>query len=959
MIRTAKLALVAAALSTSALSPVAYAATPATPKARPATAAGKKVVPVATIKAPPIAYQQRVLANGMKVFTSRDATTPNVSVQVWYGVGSKDDPRGRSGFAHLFEHLMFKATRNMPSETLDRLTEDVGGFNNASTWDDFTNYYEVAPANHLERLLWAEADRLKSLVIDEAVFASERDVVKEELRQRVLADPYGRFFALSIPQQSFTTHPYQRPGIGSIEELDAATVDDVRAFHQTYYRPDNAALIVVGNFDQAKLDAMIDQYFGPIAKPAGDIPKVSVAEPGRSGPKTVNTYGPNVPLPALAITWLAPAAADKDAPALTVLDAILSAGKSSRLYDSLVYEQKIAQSVFSSAPNNAQPGLFYVGAIMAGGKTVQQGETALRAQVARVRDGMVTPAELAEAKAGLLADAVRRREEIDGRGFALGYALATEGDAAVANTSLAKLQAVTAADIQRVAKTYLADDRRTVIRYLPEKDRPAGEKDATPPIPKVASVKYDGPVTTLAPEAERQAPPPVAAPVAAVLPTPAERTLANGLRVIVAKSSDLPLITADLTVRGGASSDPAGLAGASSLTAELLTEGTATRSATQVAREIEALGADLEAGSGWEAASLTLSVTANNAAPAMAVMADVAENPAFSTAELDRVRAETLDGLSVSFQRPGSLAGFATAPVLYAGSAYGHVAGGTPGSLPKIKRADLAKTHAAYWRPDNAVLVLTGNLTPEAGFALAEKAFGGWKKPASPPPAPPAAPTGYQPRNVVIDLPGTGQAAVVLAKPAITRTDPNYYQGIVANTVLGVGFSSRLNQEIRIKRGLSYGAGSSLTPQGRFGGFSARVQTKNPSAGEVVTLTRAELTRLAAEPASASELTARKSVLVGNFGRDLGTSEGLANILGNLAVYGVPLTEIQTYAAKVEAVTPEEVQAFAKTKLDPAQMSVIVAGDAKAMGEDLAKAAPNATVIPAAKLDLDSPTLGK
>ena len=957
MIRTAKLALVAAALATTALSPLADAATRST--AKPVKTAPRVISPGGAIKAPPIVYQQRTLANGMKVFTSRDATTPNVSVQVWYGVGSKDDPRGRSGFAHLFEHLMFKATRNMPSETLDRLTEDVGGFNNASTWDDFTNYYEVAPANHLERLLWAEADRLKSLVIDEAVFASERDVVKEELRQRVLADPYGRFFALSIPQQSFSTHPYQRPGIGSIEELDAATVDDVRAFHQTYYRPDNAALIVVGNFDQAKLDAMIDQYFDPIAKPAGEIPKVTAVEPARTTPKTVSTYGPNVPLPALAITWLAPAAADKDVPALTVLDAILSAGKSSRLYDSLVYDQKIAQSVFSSAPNNAQPGLFYVGAIMAGGKTVQQGETALRAQVARVRDALVTPAELAEAKAGLLADAVRRREEIDGRGFAIGYALLTEGDAARANTNLAALQAVTAADVQRVARKYLADDRRTVIRYLPEKDRPAGEKDPTPPIPKVASVKYDGPVTTLAPEGERQAPPPVSAPVAAVLPTPAEKTLANGLRVIVAKSSDLPLITADLTVRGGASSDPAGLAGVSSLTAELLTEGTATRSATQVAREVEALGANLEAGSGWEAASLTLSVTSNNASPAMAIMADVAENPAFSASELERVRTETLDGLSVAYQRPGSLASFATTPVLYAGSAYGHVAGGTPGSLPKIKRTDLAKTHAAYWRPDNAVLVLTGDLTPEAGFALAEKAFGAWKKPASPPPAPPAAPTGYQPRNVVIDLPGTGQAAVVLAKPAIRRTDPNYYQGIVANTVLGVGFSSRLNQEIRIKRGLSYGAGSSLSPQGGFGSFSARVQTKNASAGEVVSLTRAELSRLAAEPAGPAELTARKSVLVGNFGRDLGTSEGLANILGNLAVYGLPLTEIQSYAAKVEAVTPEEVQAFAKSTLDPAQMSVIVAGDAKAMGEDLAKAAPNAAVIPAAKLDLDSPTLGK
>jgi zinc protease len=341
----------------------------------------------------------------------------------------------------------------------------------------------------------------------------------------------------------------------------------------------------------------------------------------------------------------------------------------------------------------------------------------------------------------------------------------------------------------------------------------------------------------------------------------------------------------------------------------------------------------------------------------MAIMADVAQNPVFKAEELDRVRAETLDGLSVAYQRPGSLAAYATAPVLYAGSAYGHVAGGTPGSLPKIKREDLVKLHSAAWRPDNAVLVLTGNLSPEAGFALAETAFGGWKKPATPPPATPAAPTGYKPRNVVIDLPGTGQAAVTLAKPAITRADPNYYSGLVTNAVLGVGYSSRLNQEIRIKRGLSYGAGSSLTPQGQFGGFSARVQTKNESAGQVVSLVQAELTRLAAEPASASELTARKSVLVGGFGRELGTSEGLADILGNLAVYGVPLNEIQSYASKVEAVSASDVQAFAKSMMVPAQTSIIVAGDLKAMGDSLPAAVPNATVIPAAKLDLDSPTL--
>jgi zinc protease len=949
MIRpVAKAALVALALSTTALSSLTMAPT-----------AHAQAKPAAGVAVPPIVYKQQTLANGLKVYSSRDASTPNVTVQVWYGVGSKDDPEGRSGFAHLFEHLMFKSTRDMPNEMLDRLTEDVGGFNNASTYDDFTNYYEVVPANHLQRLLWAESERLGSLVIDDAVFKSERDVVKEELRQRVLADPYGRFFGLNITQASFTTHPYKRPGIGSIEELDAATVDDVRAFHAAYYRPDNAALIVVGNFDEAQLNAWIDQYFAPLKTPAAPIRQVTVVEPPRAAARTVTTYGPNVPLPALAITWLAPSAADPDTPALSVLDAILSAGKSSRLYDSLVYDQKIAQQIFSAAPNNAQPGLFYVGAVMAGGKTVEQGEAALTAQVARLRDAPPTAAELAEAKAGLLADAVRGRETIDGRAFALGYALRTEGDAARANTDLAALQAVTAADVQRVAKKYLADDRRTVVRYLPESARPAGAKDPFEPPKAVASVRYDGPVTTLAPEAERVAPPSPGQPVSPVLPAPVEKTLANGLRVIVAKSSDLPLITADLTVKGGASADPAGLSGVSSLTAELLTEGTKTRNATQVAAATEALGANLEAASGWESSSLTLSVIADKAAQGLAIMADVAQNPTFKAEELDRVRTEALDGLSVSFQRPGGVAGFTVPTVIYANSAYGHVSSGTPGSLPKITRDALVKTHAAYWRPDNAILVLTGDLTPDQGFALAEKAYGGWTKPATPPPAPAKGPSSYTPKNVIIDLPGTGQAAVVTAKPSIVRADPRYYAGLVANGVLGGGYSARLNQEIRIKRGLSYGANSSLTPRAAVGGFSATVQTKNESAAQVVSLIKEELAKLGQAPASAGELAARKSVLIGGYGRELGTSEGLADILGGLAVYGVPLNEVQAYTGKVEAVTAADVQDFSRTVLDPAQASVIVVGDAKSFGDSVKAVLPGAVEIPVDQLDLDSPTLRK
>lgn len=426
---------------------------------------------VAQVTMPRISYRDRTLTNGLRILTAEDHSSPTVAIQVWYKVGSKDDPEGRSGFAHLFEHLLFKGTRNMKDEMMDRLTEDVGGFNNASTWDDFTSYFEVVPSNYLETLLWAEADRMGSLNVDDKNFKSERDVVKEEFRSRVLSPPYGRFF-YAIEKYSFAVHPYRRPGIGSIEELDAATLEDVRAFHSTFYRPDNATMVVVGDFDQKQLDTWVDKYFGRVPKPDRPLPRVTIKEPERIAEKRLNEYAPNVPLPAVALTYLTPAVKSDDAYALRVAESVLSSGESSRLYQSLVYQQQIAQEAFAQADLREDLGLFVMGAILASEKKPEEAERSLLAELKRIQDAPVTAAELEKAKNQLITNELRERETSEGKSSALARAAVLLGDASRVNSDIEKLQAVTAADVQRVMKKYFSDKNRLVITYQAEPAKP-------------------------------------------------------------------------------------------------------------------------------------------------------------------------------------------------------------------------------------------------------------------------------------------------------------------------------------------------------------------------------------------------------------------------------------------------------------------------------------------------------
>jgi zinc protease len=911
---------------------------------------------------PPIAYQTRTLANGLRIYSIRDPQSANVSVQVWYDVGSRDDPRGRSGFAHLFEHMMFKSTRNLVPEQFDRLTEDVGGFNNASTNDDYTNYYEVIPANHLERLLWAEAERMSSLVIEPSFFNSERDVVKEELRSRVLAAPYGRLFYLYLPQISYDRDPYGRPGIGSIADLDAATIEDVRAFHATYYRPDNAVLFVAGNFDEAQLNGWVDRYFAPIARPTASIPRVRVEEPDRREARHYTVYEPNTPLPAVLLSYPVPPASDPDAAAMEVLDGILSTGESSRLHQALVYRDRVAAQSSSFVDVRRGRGNLAVFAILSQGQTAEAGETALRREIARFRDEPVTAAELAEARNELITSALRERETVEGRAETLAEAVLLAGDPRAADARLARIAAVTPDDIQRVARRWLAETSSAAIRYLPEEGQNGAREDV---IATAATVEVAPLVTPPnvriwepAPAAERVQPPTAGPEIAPAIPAPNRQQLANGLTVITITNRRLPIVTAGLVARGGSATDPEGRAGVATLTAAVMTEGTRTRTAAQIDQAVEALGASLDSSAGWDGASLAMTVRTAEADRALGLIADVARNATLANEEIERQRQTARDAVQVSMSDPGTIASLAAARAVYALSPYGHPPGGTATSLAAITRADIERAYRAQWRPANATLILTGDIDPQTARRLAEVHFGNWSGAASPEIRTAQTQRAARaPEVIVIDMPGAGQAAVAVARETIARRDPAFYRALVANAVLGGGYSARLNQEIRIRRGLSYGSGSSLDARARPGPFTAVTQTRNDAAAEVLGLILAEMRRLGAEPIRPEELVARRASLTGDFGRNAETTAGVASLIASYVTRGIDPTEIERYIPSVLAVTPAEAQAAAGSLISPEGATMVIVGQADRFVERLRAAGRTVTVIPLAELNLDRATL--
>lgn len=912
----------------------------------------------AALVAPPIEFTQWQLDNGLTVIAVQDTTTATVTTSLWYDVGGKNDPEGRAGFAHLFEHILSRKTENMPYNMIYGLVADVGGTRNASTSHDRTNYFELVPAEYLETMLWTHRERMALPVVDDHVFESERGVVKEELRTRVLAPPYGILQRFVVPEAGIDLLPQRRSVIGSIADLDSATLDDARAFHQAYYGPDTATLIVAGNFELEALRAMVDRLFADIPRRAAPVDvTIAAREPGRTAPRRVAAHAPGVPLPVVGTLWQLPGADHPDMPALEVLAAIMARGDSSRLHAALVETGK-AVEVDLAIDTTQEISQFIQFATVNSEDAMAEAERVLAAEVAALRDAPVSAAELAEARNELMAESLSARETARGRAFELGEYLVMTGDPHAADHRLAGIAAVTAADVQRVAQTYLAPETRTDLTYSRGPHDPAEYANPVPMPAFVTLPPATGAPRAVLPEGERQLPPGLGARPQVTAPALARHTLANGLSVVAAQTGDVPLVTLSVLLPGGSASDPRAAAGLANMAAELANKGTATRSAREIAAQLEGLGAQMSASARSDGTVFTLSAPLAVMQEAGAVLAEVIRQPTYPADELERERTRAIDSLQVAMQDPGSLAGMTVRPLLYGDAPYGNVTGGTPTSLPAITREGLLQHSQTWWQPGAAQVVVTGGIAPDAAFALVEGLFGDWQGDGAVPlaaahPAGPELPV----RTVVIDMPEAGQAAVYLVARGPERTAEDFYALDIANAVLGGGANGRLFEEIRTRRSLSYGAYSSLGSLADDPPLTASAQTANETADEVAAVMLTQFARMHGEPLDADTVARRRLMLAGGRARTLETSAGYGSIVLDMLALGIDPAEAARYAQRLDEASAEEASAAATRWFDPARISLVIVGNAAAFIDDLRDFRPDVEVIPASELNLGTAAL--
>jgi len=872
----------------------------------------------------PLDLEHYRLDNGLEVILVRDASAPTVAVDIWFRVGSANDPEGKSGFAHLFEHLMFEGSPHVPSGTMDHLLERVGGSSNAYVSADYTAYYDTVPSHQLPLALWIEADRLGGLNVTQESLDNQRAIVIEELQRSYDNRPYGSAVKalITVP---YSYEPYKRPAIGNIDDVNSAQIEDVFAFHRRYYVPNNATLVIAGDIDLEVTRTMVEELFGPI--PRGDDPPAlpEFAPQDQAEAEFINIEDPFINLPALLVAYEIPPLVHADYPALDVLSRVLSVGDSSRLAKRLVDTGKALQAdawIF----DNRGPGLFAFILIANVGVDLAELEEASYEELQKIIDEGVPQEELDKVIAGIRSRSILGLETALGLAESVHSANYYFGDPQAVFTGIGRYQAVTSADIQRVALEYLEDSDRHVFSVLQT------DADAPPPVEPFAAED----AVEIEPDyryviAQDEPPPPLDSK-AFNFPTITENTLDNSLEVVVIEQPNMPIISLDVYFAGGSTAAPQDLPGVAGITGQLITRGTETRSAQDIAGAIEQVGGAVGSGGGSDSLQVGVFGLIEDKDLAFELLADMTLHASFPENEVERERAEWISGLEASLAEPGFVAGRTFGRALYAGHPYGNPY--TFESLEAISRDDIVAFYESRRQPDNALLIIAGAITTEEGLAYAEQHFADWQGAADAVTYP-----GLQEHSgqqiLLVDRPGSTQANFILGNIGIQGASLDYFPARVMNHVLGGTFSSRLVQNIREEKGYTYSIGSGFSYPADTGRFSVSAAVRNDVILATLEEIFAEIKRIQTEPLTDEEINDARDGIVGEWVFGLESYQDFVEAVASYKIRGVELERLNKWLGHIKDVSKDDVLDIANSYIHPEDFIIVVVGDAGEIQEQL------------------------
>jgi zinc protease len=905
---------VAASLLSSALVSAAFAAAP----------------PTKPLKLPEVKFEKYTLPNGLTVITHEDHRLPLVAVDLWYHVGPLNERAGRTGFAHLFEHMMFEGSEHVGEKAHIKFVQGAGATDvNGTTSFDRTNYFETLPANQLELGLWLESDRMGFLMegLDRTKLANQRDVVRNERRQGEgrpyeLADE--KIYQLLFPKE----HPYYADVIGSHADIEAARIADIRDFHQQFYTPNNASIAIAGDFNPAQLKALLTKYFGPIPQGPAVAP-VTTPTPAITEQRRA-TVTDTVRLPQVDIAFLTPAIFTPGSDDASVAIFALAGGKASRLDQAMTIKTQMAQRVTCYNQSLKLTGITQCTLTARPGVKPEDLEAAFWTELAKLQADGPTQEEVDSAKALDLTRKIAGLQRLGGFGGVadtLNEYNQYTNDPGYLPKDIAAEQAVTIASAKAAANQYYRKESSVVVYCVPGKKvtddvpRSPDNTDADVKIVNPYSADFE------ASQAWRKTVPAAGPALAFHLPVPKTFALKNGLKVYYVEDKNLPIASVQLTSRAGSENASPAKAGLASLTATNMAEATTTRDLTQLADDQERIGTRIQVGATMDSADASLSVTSNNLDAGFDLLADVVQHPAFKADDFDRLRKQRLVAIGQQADSPQAIAIRVGPMLLYGDQPYGASPAGTDETVSSITRDDVALFYAKHFGPADSALMLTGDVSELEAHRLAEKYFGSWTGTAGSRatiPAPPAPPTR---KIVIIDKPGAPQTALFAFGMGLPITTPDLQALQIMNYTLGGGFASRINMNLREEHGYTYGAQSQYSFYREGGTFIAgglvRTDITGPAAKELLY----EISRFAANPPTGDELKQAKDARIQSIPSLFETTQATAGAISSIFVYNRPLDYYSTVADKYRAVTANDVSRVARDDVHPDNLIIVAVGD--------------------------------